>query len=820
MPMQPVRILLVEDSPGFARLIQEMLAEADRGKASLERVPRLSEALERLRQGGVDLVLLDLGLPDSQGLNTFIQAQTKFPEIPFVILTGLDNEELALTAVRQGAQDYLVKDETDTAALLRSIRYAAERKKAQEALRRAYDQLEQRVKERTAELEQANRQLHEEIKRRTETEAALQASENRYRAIFENTGTATIIVDTEGRICLANTEFENLAGCPREELQGKKSIDEFVVPGDREKVRHYRQMRFRQPSLAPRNYEFRWQGRPQEKPKDILVTASLIPGTQLTVGSLLDITDRKQADKALRLAHDNLELKVAMRTAELAKANAELQQEVEERKRAETATEAERQRLFTLLDGLPAFVYVKSPDYYVHFANRQFQEMFGAPRGKHCYEVIHGLQEPCPSCPQDEVLKTHTPNRLDWTSTALNRTFQVHNYPFADSDGSSRVLTLGIDITDRKRAEGALRESLELFRAIFEGASIGIGLADLRGRLLTTNRAFKEMLGYRTEEIFAKTFTEFTHPEDLPKSMELFQELTAGKRDRYQIEKRFIRKEGDAIWVRVAFSLAKGLTGEPLYAIGMVENITKRKQAEARLRESEQNLRYLAAQLLTAQERERQRIAMDLHDDLGQSLMVLKMQLRTIEREMAPELALLREQIAEQAVYVDAIVDSVRRLSRDLRPTILEDLGLTAALKRLFEDFSKHHHLELSVQLEDVGNLIPPEAHINIYRVFQESLTNIAKYAQATRVAITVEKNQGSVAFAIQDDGKGFDLDRVRSGDPARRGLGLAAMEERIHMLKGSFAIQSNEGQGTRICFTIPTTGNDSRPASSSLSHP
>ena len=134
MPDTPMKILLIEDNPGDARLIREMLAEAETGSFALEWVPRLSDGLERLNQGEIDMVLLDLGLPDSQGLDTFIKAQAQAPQVPFVVLTGLADETLALSAMRQGAQDYLVKGATDPNALLRAIRYATERKKSEIAL--------------------------------------------------------------------------------------------------------------------------------------------------------------------------------------------------------------------------------------------------------------------------------------------------------------------------------------------------------------------------------------------------------------------------------------------------------------------------------------------------------------------------------------------------------------------------------------------------------------------------------------------------------------------------------------------------------------
>ena len=134
MPGTPMKILLIEDNPGDARLIREMLADAGGQGFAIEWVSRLAEGLERLGRGGIGLVLLDLDLPDSHGLDTFIKAHAQAPHVPFVVLTGLADETLGLTAVRKGAQDYLFKDGTDPKLLLRAIRYATERKQAEIAL--------------------------------------------------------------------------------------------------------------------------------------------------------------------------------------------------------------------------------------------------------------------------------------------------------------------------------------------------------------------------------------------------------------------------------------------------------------------------------------------------------------------------------------------------------------------------------------------------------------------------------------------------------------------------------------------------------------
>ena len=238
---------------------------------------------------------------------------------------------------------------------------------------------------------------------------------------------------------------------------------------------------------------------------------------------------------------------------------------------------------------------------------------------------------------------------------------------------------------------------------------------------------------------------------------------------------------------------------------------SERKQAEESLREMEKalresakRLRFLSSHLLTAQERERRRISIELHDELGQALTVLKLQIRSIQRELQEDQITLRENCEDSLRYVDEIIENVRRLSKDLRPSVLEDLGLSAALRRLIDEVSQHDDIVTSVETDDIKGLFSDEAQIIIYRVFQEALANIVKHADTSRVSVSVNRKDGNVSFVVEDVGNGFDVDYVQAQASTEKGLGLVAMDERVQMLGGSLNIWSQEGQGTRITFNVP----------------
>jgi signal transduction histidine kinase len=238
--------------------------------------------------------------------------------------------------------------------------------------------------------------------------------------------------------------------------------------------------------------------------------------------------------------------------------------------------------------------------------------------------------------------------------------------------------------------------------------------------------------------------------------------------------------------------------------VQLTKEIRERQKIEAELRQSEQRLRDLASQLLTAQEQERQRVSRELHDELGQSLMVLKLQIRHLEKNLASDQR-FQDSCAGILQQLDEVIENVRRLSRDLSPTILEDLGLMVALRNLFDTFGKHYGIkDLTYHLDEIENLFPPEFQVNIYRIFQEALTNIGKHARASRVTLVAKRGAGEVFFSLEDNGVGFDLKQVLARDAREKGMGLAAMAERVRILGGALHIHSEVGQGTSISYLVP----------------
>ncbi len=232
----------------------------------------------------------------------------------------------------------------------------------------------------------------------------------------------------------------------------------------------------------------------------------------------------------------------------------------------------------------------------------------------------------------------------------------------------------------------------------------------------------------------------------------------------------------------------------------------ERKKGEESLKRSAEQLRYLSSRLLTTQEEERQRISKELHDALGGGLVTLKLRENLMKKSLKPDQAEQIRECEKTIEYIDQIMQEVYRLIRNLSPSILEHLGLTAAIRKLADDHAKRNSIKVTVDTANTNGHFSREAQRGVYRIFQEAFTNIEKYALAENVSVAVIENEDQIAFLIKDDGKGFDVEKMGARPVTEKGLGLAIMEERVGILGGHFEIWSEEGKGTQISFRVPKT--------------
>ena len=357
----------------------------------------------------------------------------------------------------------------------------------------------------------------------------------------------------------------------------------------------------------------------------------------------------------------------------------------------------------------------------------------------------------------------------------------------------------------RQQAEGRLNESEARFAAFMRHLPGTASMRDTQGGYLFANETWEKVFGRQGSDWMGKTLEEVWPPDQAKRFLELDRQVLEKGQPVESIET--LEQDGrTSFWLNNRFPI-RNQDGQAVMVGAIGVDITARRRAEEALRDSGQKLRSLAAQLLTAQEDERKRLAAELHDELGHALLTLKLKLESLGEQLQPEQVSLKIEVSKILRFIGATIGEVRRLYLDLSPGDLEDLGLTDALNSMIEDFvALQKKIKWEVKIDNLDGLFPLSIQTAIYRVVQEALTNIGKHAYPDQVSLKIGREDERVSFVIDDDGKGFDRHKIFT---EKKTLGLLSMEERVKMLGGDFELFSQENQGTRIFFTIPLGGRE-----------
>jgi len=349
------------------------------------------------------------------------------------------------------------------------------------------------------------------------------------------------------------------------------------------------------------------------------------------------------------------------------------------------------------------------------------------------------------------------------------------------------------------RSESERRALSQRYEYLTKYANDIILLTDKDEKIIEANDRAVDSYGYGRDELL------HLHLRDLVperRSERVPGNLDPETQDDFRFEATNYHKDGTTFPAEISSSLIE--QGDNCIYQYIIRDVSERKSKEKALRESEKQLRFLSSQLLMVQENERRRIAKELHDELGQVLMILKFQISSIDSRLTKTQEPLKDECQDLLHYLDDSIENVRRLSHDLSPSTLEQFGLANAIKNLLENFSKHYKVEWEPsQLDSLDNFFSPSSQTHIYRIFQESLTNIGRHAQATNILIDIEKRDAYVNFVIEDNGRGFDPQAVMNRKESPKGIGLVTISERTRMVGGRLVIRSGKA-GTRLTLTIP----------------
>jgi PAS domain S-box-containing protein len=468
--------------------------------------------------------------------------------------------------------------------------------------------------------------------------------------------------------------------------------------------------------------------------------------------------------------------------------------------KADEAAEAERKRLYDVLEKLPAHLILLTPDYHVSFANRSFREHFGESGGRRCFEFLFGRSEPCETCETYTVLKTSASHHWEWTGPN-GRIYDIFDFPFTDADGSTLIMEMGIDITDRKRAEEALRAVQQYNRSLIEASLDPLVTISPGGKVTDVNRTTEQVTGVSRDQLIGSDFSNyFTEPE---KAEEGYQQVfLKGTVKDYPLAIR--HTSGKITDVLYNANIYRNEAGEIQGVFAAARDITERKRAEEALKDSENRLRYLSSQLLTIQENERKRISRDVHDSIGQTLAAIKFGLESKLSQMGKGFAPPGVSVENIICLTQNGIEESRRIQMDLRPSILDDLGIIPTLTWFCREFQKiYPAIRIEKQASVEENEVSDPLKTMIYRVMQEALNNIAKHSKADRVRIFLEKTADKMQLIIEDNGRGFNPESL-SQRGFERGIGLSSMKERTEFAGGVFAIESTIGKGTTIKASWP----------------
>jgi len=370
-----------------------------------------------------------------------------------------------------------------------------------------------------------------------------------------------------------------------------------------------------------------------------------------------------------------------------------------------------------------------------------------------------------------------------------------------ESDPEMAIEVLDEKIRENRPVEQALAAEHLFRKAIEESIPVGIAVFDMKWKQIYVNREFCKMVGCGESELIDRPFPQpywiiTTAPESSDDHQAVLKKILESKNPEIQ----FRRCQGDPFWGLVLKNRLHDSNGEPIGQLLSVMDITALKKAE-------KSLKRVSMKLINAQEKERQLLALDLHDSIGGRLTGIKYCLEKIESDLNSEQNNLRLMLKDVVQAVRSTLEETQRITKNLRPSILDDLGLLSAIRDYCRDFQ---HFYPIIELHTVFDLkekdVPEYLKILIYRVLQEGMNNAAKHSSAKNVRVRLMNLRDTIELVIKDDGKGFDLQKFHEASKHQGGLGIESMNERTELFGGEFILNSRIGQGTVVRAIWPVS--------------
>ena len=618
--------------------------------------------------------------------------------------------------------------------------------------------------------------LAQDITELKRAEEALLESETKYRGLYNSTQDGIAMANLKGHFIECNRAFLDMLGYTEKEIKGMTY--QQTTPAKW----HDMERNIVVNKILKTGYSNIYEKEYIRKDGTVFPVSMRVWATRDDTGKITglwaiirDITERKQAEEALRRAEENFRRS---------------------------------------LDDSPLGVRIVTLEGDTIYANRVILDIYG-------YDSIEELRT-------TPLKKRYTPESFaefqirrekrkrgdhkpsEYDISIVRKDGEVrHLHVFRKEvlwNGERQFQVLYNDVTKRRRAEEALIQSEKKYRDIFEMTVEGIYRSTPAGRFIIVNPAFVRICGYASAEEMTEKVTDianqlYASPEDRLR----FQKLIAAKGEVKGFEVQFKHPTKGLAWISINSEALRDEHGNIQYYNGTIEDVTERKRAEEAIKASHQQLRALAGRLQSVREEQRKEIAREIHDELGGALTGLKIDLSFLassapkSRDKTKRDSFLSK-ILEMSKLIDETIGTVRRIVTELRPSILDDFGLLAALEWQLQEFQKR----TGIQSEFVSTMehinMDEELSIAVFRIFQEALTNVARHANATKVTATLYKEADSLVLKVEDNGKGISEDDIHN----TKSIGLIGMRERALFLGGTVNFSGEPSKGTTVSVQFP----------------
>ena len=495
--------------------------------------------------------------------------------------------------------------------------------------------------------------------------------------------------------------------------------------------------------------------------------------------------------KAVKLLHFQCTANVALKDEEGRPAAViEISRDVTDSKRSEEALRRSEHEKDAILNSMLELVVYHDKSHRIVWANRVASQSVGLTpeqlRGRHCYEIWHHRSEPCVDCPVAKTLKRGRPQQAEMR-TPDGRVWVVRGYPVRDANNKIEgAVEVVLEVTEQRAAEEKLRQYETRYAHLLDNMPDGVVLTRNR-RILRVNPSMAQIFGYHSlDKVEGLFLWDLAAPGSKMTMRQRSTPRALGRQGKTRFEFQALRKDGSTFPAEVTLTVDRS---EPHpFVLAFIRDVTEGKAFE------EQRKR-LSERIITVQERERASIARELHDELGQALTGLKMDMAWVKSHIKDIDTTVSERLKALEELIDTTLESVREMAASLHPSVLDRLGLSAAIEWYAGEFERRTGIECIIEIESWDFSIDNNTAIQVYRIFQEALTNIARHARASRVDIRIAQDQGNVAISVSDNGRG--IPPQKPAEPIS--LGIAGMCERAELIKGRLDIQSRRGKGTTV---------------------